>query len=135
MTYSARRITPALFALLLAASPAFAQRPLSVRPPPEKPWPHVAFQEFFDGKSIATFGQTRGEGGDIPIDMRGAGDGSGRIFVAERLGKILIFKGGKLQPEPFLDIAPQNTDQERGLLSIAFPPDYKTKGHFYTYRT
>lgn len=135
MILLARRLTPAFFALVLATSAAFAQRPQSVMPVPEKPWPRVAFQEIFDGKSIPTFGQTRGEGGDIPIDMRGAGDGSGRIFIAERLGKILILKDGKLQPEPFLDITPQNTDQERGLLSMAFPPDFKTKGHFYTYRT
>lgn len=135
MNTLSRWLASTILALAVATSTAQAQRPQSVRPPPEKPWPRVSFQEFFDGKSIATFGQTRGEGGDIPIDMRGANDGSGRIFLAERLGKILIFKDGKLLPEPFLDLGVQNTDQERGLLSIAFPPDFKTKGHFYTYRT
>lgn len=128
------RLSLALLALTLAA-PARAQRPQMETPLADKPWPQVALQEVFDGTSIPTFNKTRGENGDIFTDMRGAGDGSGRIFVTERLGKVLIMKDGKFLPEPFLDITPQNTDQERGLLSIAFPPDFKAKGHFYVYRT
>jgi len=124
-----------LLALALIAPAAFAQRPQLEPAAADKPWPQVAFKEVFDGVSIPTFGHTRQESGDIFTDMRGAGDGSGRIFLTERLGKILIMKDGKLLPEPFLDITPQATDQEHGLLSLAFPPGFKTKGYFYTYRT
>jgi glucose/arabinose dehydrogenase len=135
MPTSLRRVATALVFSLLLGSAAQAQRPQMDNTGGEKPWPKVGFVEFFDGTKIPTLGRTNGENGDIITDMRGAGDGSGRIFFAERLGKVLILKDGKLLPDPFLDITPQRTTQERGLLSIAFPPDYKHKGHFYVYRT
>ncbi len=132
---SFRRLSVSIVSSLLLASSAIAQRPQMDATGGEKPWPKVGFVEIFDGTKIPTLGRTNGENGDIITDMRGAGDGSGRIFLSERLGKILILKDGKLLPDPFLDITPQATNQERGLLSIEFPPDYKHKGHFYTYRT
>jgi glucose/arabinose dehydrogenase len=130
-----RRLSTSIAFLLLLVSAARAQRPQMDDTGGEKPWPKVGFVEIFHGTEVPTLGQTKGENGDLIIDMRGAGDGSGRIFLAERLGKILIMKNGQLLPEPFLDISPQATTTERGLLSIAFPPDYKTKQHFYVYHT
>lgn len=59
------------------------------------------------------------------------GDGS-RLFVVERAGRIqLVHDGVRKQ---FLDIsATVRTDGERGLLSMAFAPDYATSGLFYTF--
>src|SRR5262249_52425183 len=53
------------------------------------------------------------------------GDDS-RIFVTERTGKVRLLVNGVVQPTPFLDLsAIADTDyDERGLLSMAFPPDY-----------
>ncbi len=67
-----------------------------------------------------------------PIHVTHANDGRGRLFIVEQPGRIRIFSNGLLQPAPFLDI----TDRvgccgERGLLSVAFPPDFATKGYFY----
>jgi glucose/arabinose dehydrogenase len=69
---------------------------------------------------------------EIPVHITHAGDGSGRLFVVEQPGRIRIVQAGALLNTPFLDI----TDRvgccgERGLLSVAFPPDYLSKGHFY----
>ena len=69
---------------------------------------------------------------DHPVQVTHAGDGSGRLFVVEQPGRIRIIKDEVVVQEPFLDI----TDRvlfggERGLLSVAFPPDYAGKGHFY----
>lgn len=64
-----------------------------------------------------------------PLGLIHAGDGSGRSFVVEQRGKILIFKNGMLHPVPFLDIGgklvPQTPNyDERGLLGAAFHPGY-----------
>ncbi|HEX8560910.1 MAG TPA: PQQ-dependent sugar dehydrogenase [Pyrinomonadaceae bacterium] len=67
-----------------------------------------------------------------PVGVTHAGDGSGRIFVVEQGGRIRLVKDGALQAAPFLDIASRiSTGGERGLLGLAFPPDYARKGHFY----
>jgi len=52
--------------------------------------------------------------------------------VVEQGGRIRIVRGGILQNVPFLDISNRVlSGGERGLLSVAFPPDYLQKGHFY----
>src|SRR3954447_4425773 len=57
------------------------------------------------------------------------------LFVVEQEGQVIAMNGGKKLSRPFLDIRSlTNYDgAERGLLSIAFPPDYKEGGRFYVY--
>jgi glucose/arabinose dehydrogenase len=68
----------------------------------------------------------------VPVEVRNAGDGSGRIFVTEQGGKIKIIKNGMVQPRPFLDIS-NITGYATfwGLWSIAFTPDYSSSGFFF----
>ena len=67
-----------------------------------------------------------------PLAITHAGDGSGRLFITEQGGRILIYDGSGLLPAPFLDIsALLSTGGERGLLSVAFHPNYASNGHFY----
>jgi glucose/arabinose dehydrogenase len=62
-----------------------------------------------------------------PLDVADAGDGSGRIFVAEQAGRIRIVRDGTLVARPFLDITDRiASGGERGLLGIAFHPGYPT---------
>ncbi|SPS00423.1 PQQ-dependent sugar dehydrogenase [Cupriavidus taiwanensis] len=62
--------------------------------------------------------------------------GDARLFVVERAGRIRIVRDGALLATPFLDIgALTTTDGERGLLSMAFDPDYAANGRFYVYYT
>ena len=57
-----------------------------------------------------------------------------RLFVVQRGGTVRVVRDGRVLPTPFLDISPEvATDGERGLLSIAFAPDYATSGRFYVY--
>jgi glucose/arabinose dehydrogenase len=59
-----------------------------------------------------------------------------RLFVVERAGRIRIVEDGKKLGKPFLDISSNvRTDSERGLLSMAFAPDYAKSGRFYIYFT
>lgn len=78
-----------------------------------------------------------------PIALTNAGDGSGRLFTVDQRGKIQIIQGGTLLGTPFLDIGSKLVPQrpgfdERGLLSLAFHPDYTSsgaggEGKFYVY--
>ena len=59
-----------------------------------------------------------------------------RIFVVEQPGRIMVVRGGKRLPTPFLDIRSKVTSGgEQGLLSMAFAPDYAQSGLFYVYYT
>lgn len=60
-----------------------------------------------------------------------------RLFIVERKGLIRILKDGAVLPTPFLDLEDrvQSTSGERGLLGLAFAPDYAVSGEFYVYFT
>jgi glucose/arabinose dehydrogenase len=62
------------------------------------------------------------------------------VFVVERGGTVRLLVDGVLRARPFLDIrslvlTSDAKDTERGLLSIAFAPDYLVSGRFYVYYT
>src|SRR4051812_32367460 len=62
--------------------------------------------------------------------------GDTRLFVVEQSGRIRIIENGQLLATPFLDITGRVlSGGERGLLSLAFHPGYKTNGFFYVYFT
>lgn len=73
------------------------------------------------------------EGFEQPIELSAAGDGSGRIFVAEQAGVIWIVLNGFRFPTAFLDIRPRvgDSQNEQGLLGLVFHPQYAQNGYFY----
>jgi uncharacterized protein (TIGR03437 family) len=67
-----------------------------------------------------------------PVEIQSAKDGSGRLFVLEQVGRVRIIRDSVVKPAPFLNIAARvSSGGERGLLGIAFPPDYARKQYFY----
>jgi glucose/arabinose dehydrogenase len=67
-----------------------------------------------------------------PLYVTGAGDGTGRLFVVEQIGRIMVVKGGTVNATPFLDLRSKVSDGgERGLLGLAFHPQYRTNGRFF----
>lgn len=68
-----------------------------------------------------------------PLYLTHAGDGSGRLFILEKPGRIRIFDADQLQERPFLDITDRvgSSSNEQGLLGLAFAPDYETSGLFW----
>lgn len=67
-----------------------------------------------------------------PVAITNAGDGSDRLFITEQEGTVRIVSGTSILPRPFLDI--RNLVQaggERGLLSVAFHPQYASNGFFF----
>ena len=73
------------------------------------------------------------QGLEQPLFVTHAGDGSGRQFVLEKVGRIRVVQDGQLLPTPFLDITGQvSLASEQGLLGLAFAPDYAQSGEFFT---
>ncbi|HEX8065355.1 MAG TPA: PQQ-dependent sugar dehydrogenase [Thermoleophilaceae bacterium] len=63
------------------------------------------------------------------------GDGR-RLFVVEQRGRVVLLVDGKRRSRPFLDVRGDvSCCGERGLLSIAFAPDYADSGRLYLYFT
>jgi len=72
---------------------------------------------------------------DHPVYVTGAPGFPKLLFVVEQPGRVIVLKGGRRLPRPFLDLRSVvgYDGGERGLLSIAFPPDYRRSGGFYVY--
>lgn len=68
-----------------------------------------------------------------PTDITGAGDGSNRLFVLEKAGRIRIIRNDQLLPTPFLDITDRvgSNSSEQGLLGLAFHPRFAQNGYLY----
>jgi glucose/arabinose dehydrogenase len=73
---------------------------------------------------------------DQPVYVSGAPGFPKLLFVVEQQGRVIALRGGRRVPRPFLDIRGLvSFEGERGLLSIAFPPDYRSSRRFYVYYT
>jgi glucose/arabinose dehydrogenase len=76
------------------------------------------------------FGFTR------PVLITHAPGDTERLFVLEKQGRVRVIINGTVQPQPFLDVNPlvgggTSNNDERGLLGMAFHPDYQNNGFFY----
>jgi glucose/arabinose dehydrogenase len=76
-----------------------------------------------------------------PITAMDAPDASKRLFVVDQVGKVWIINaGGQKMPNPFIDISSKMVSlnpgyDERGLLGLAFHPNFKNNGKFYLFYT
>jgi glucose/arabinose dehydrogenase len=72
---------------------------------------------------------------DHPVYVAGAPGFPKLLFVVEQPGRVVVLSAGERLTHPFLDLrgAVGYDGGERGLLSIAFPPDYRQSGSFYVY--
>ncbi len=70
--------------------------------------------------------------GDLfsPVAITHAGDS--RLFITQQIGTVVIWDGTRMLSTPFLDIRNLvSSGGERGLLSVAFHPQYATNGFFF----
>jgi glucose/arabinose dehydrogenase len=69
---------------------------------------------------------------DSPVYVTSPPGDVRRLFVVEQGGRIRVVRDGRTLSRPFLDIASKvRAGGERGLLSMAFAPDYASSGRFY----
>jgi len=67
-----------------------------------------------------------------PVGIEDAGDASGRLFIVQQGGQIVIYGGAQVLETPFLDIDHRVACcGERGLLGLAFHPNFEQNGYFY----
>jgi glucose/arabinose dehydrogenase len=70
-----------------------------------------------------------------PMQLVHAGDGTGRIFIIQKAGIIKVYDKAYTLLGTFLTVTGITSAGERGLLSMAFHPDYANNGFFYVYYT
>jgi len=69
---------------------------------------------------------------DSPVFVTNAHDGSNRLFVVEQPGRIKVLQPGASTPTLFLDITSRVlSGGERGLLGLAFHPQFSTNRRFF----
>jgi glucose/arabinose dehydrogenase len=114
------------------ATPAPSSRatPSPARTAPPTPTPPAA------SPTPATFPALRltpiASGLDQPLFVGSAPDGSPRLYVVEQTGRIRIVADGAVSATPFLDLSGVvSCCGERGLLGLAFHPDYAANGRFF----
>jgi glucose/arabinose dehydrogenase len=71
----------------------------------------------------------------IPVGIAAPPGDASRVMVVEKGGTVRMLRNGVKVAQPFLDVSSitSSSDQEQGLLSIAFPPDYQQTGLFYVF--
>jgi glucose/arabinose dehydrogenase len=73
---------------------------------------------------------------DEPVYVTAAPGDYSRLYVVEKGGRVSVVRGGVKLATPFADLSADLTSEsERGLLSIAFPPDFARSGFAYAYLT
>ncbi|HZY23216.1 MAG TPA: PQQ-dependent sugar dehydrogenase, partial [Beijerinckiaceae bacterium] len=130
----ARWLAATAAALVLCAGPALAQKVPENASEVARPGGTIA-----GGQKVALVKVA--DGFNDPVGVSVANDGSGRIFVVERVGRVKVVKGGKANAEPFLDLTninPLGSDVqtgfvEQGLWSVALHPKFKDNGYLYVH--
>jgi glucose/arabinose dehydrogenase len=83
------------------------------------------------GVRLSTLGEF-----DQPVYVDQPPDDPDHLFVVEQGGRIMVMRDERPVEEPFLDLSDEvSCCGERGLLSVAFAPDYGKSGLFYVYYT
>jgi glucose/arabinose dehydrogenase len=98
--------------------------------------PTRAQEPGFDPASFQLSTELLVDGLTNPVQMVDPDDGSGRLFIVQQTGQIVILRDGAILPEPFLDIGGQiSTGSEQGLLSMAPHPGFEKNSVFFIYYT
>jgi glucose/arabinose dehydrogenase len=111
-----------------ASAPSAAPSDRSAAPTPTEPSeapPDIGLEEIVDGLSTPV--------GMLPIP----GDDA-HALVFEQTGRVWVLQDEELLPDPFLDLTDRVIDlersyDERGLLGVAFHPDFGDNGRLFAY--
>ncbi|WP_272491334.1 PQQ-dependent sugar dehydrogenase [Corallococcus exercitus] len=106
-----------VFACLAAVT---AQAQIRVPPPPVGTYGVETSQFFYNGEDLQASG------------LAWAPDGSNRLFMVLKGGKVRVIQNGELLPTPFID-EEVATYGEQGLQSLVFDPDFATNHYVYVF--
>jgi len=126
-------IAPTPTASLTPSLPAASATPTTPAPTDTSTTSPTAFPSFPDPAAFDWVPVISGL--ELPVDIQNANDGTGRLFIVEKRGRILILQNNQLLPQPFLDIRSEvdSKANEQGLLGLAFHPNYAQNGTFFIY--
>jgi glucose/arabinose dehydrogenase len=133
MPVSTRVFLPLLFAFAASACDEGVQPSPAATAPSESRGPSHVSSGFELGLDLVASGISS------PVNLSEVPDGSGRLVIVDQPGRIwIVAADGTRLPVPFLDISsklvPLNPNgDERGLLGMAFHPNYAQNGRFYLY--
>ena len=118
-----RLLVPALVGLALIGAVAADLVVTRVRARAQSDWLH--------GKNLSLAPVVKGL--KEPTYAAWLPDGSGRMFILERAGRVRVADAdGTLHPQPLLDISDNtSTSTEQGLLGLAFDPRFAQNGYMY----
>lgn len=89
-------------------------------------WAAPAYSAFPDG----FFEERIVDGLRLPTAFAVAKDG--RVFIAEKSGRVRVVEDGVLLPDPFVDLSPEvNDSADRGMLGIAVHPNFPAQPYIY----
>lgn len=116
---------------------------LSVLVAPAAAQPAPLAEPASEASAALTGGQVRltqvDDGFVNPLGIVNAGDGTSRLFVLEKRGTVRVVSGNRMQSGFFLDLrngpAGLSTNGERGLLGLAFHPNFKSNRYLFVYYT
>ena len=92
-------------------------------------WPSSEQAATFTARPLAT-------GLADPVFVGAPRGDTGRLYVVEQAGRILVIDRGRVRAAPFLDIRSLvQSGGEQGLLGLAFHPKYATTRRFYVQYT
>ena len=114
-----------------AATPTASPSPTSTPTASPQPSPTPAGIADLDNQRLELRLVTGGL--DVPVGLAHAGDGSRRLFVLEKAGRIRVLENGTMLDAPLLDITGRvgSEQSEQGLLGLAFHPSFTQNGLFY----
>ncbi len=120
---------PATPTVLPIEAPASTPRPVTPTA--------IAMAPAFDPATLSLELEQIVDGLNSPVFATQAGDGSGRLFVVEKNGRIRVIDADGLRKQPFLDIRSQvgSGGSEQGLLGLAFHPNFAQNGRLFVYYT
>jgi glucose/arabinose dehydrogenase len=137
-----RTLAPALLALTVVVA---CGDPATTLAPPSAPVRDVSVAAAVGpspmGAPIAIDVEEVATGFVSPVQVVTSPGPGGRRFVIDQIGKIWgLNAAGNVMPKPFLDISSKITPlspgyDERGLLGLAFHPDYQRNGRFFVFYT
>ena len=120
--------TPELAPTLETGDASPTAEPLALSDSPQ-PTSHVEYV-FPDAQDFTW--QSMASGFQNPVGIANAADGTARLFILEQAGLVRVLEGDVISKIPFLDIRSKvSCCGERGLLGLAFHPDYANNGTIY----
>lgn len=109
-----------------SAPPLSTSTPIPASPTRERP---------FEARSVEVTARRVGEGFTHPLYVTHTGSGSGRVYVAEKVGRVRLLDGTTL-----LDIRSRVKspglgpyEQEQGFLGLAFHPNFQVNGYVFAH--